>query len=57
MEQLEVASTLPADFEQRETIINRAIDVRSASMLYLAVHIRHDVIPLGTIGMIPVLGI
>jgi hypothetical protein len=51
MEQLSVVSDLPKDIEQREAIINRAMDVRSASMLYLAIHIRHDVIPLGTVGI------
>jgi hypothetical protein len=57
MEQLEVASNLPVDLEQRETIINRAIDVRSASMLYLAVQIRRDAIPLGTVGRYLIWGI
>ena len=41
---------LPEDLEQREFVINRAMDVRSASMVYLAVSIRHDATPLGTTG-------
>lgn len=43
---------LPEDLEQREFVINRAMDVRSASMVYLAVSIRHDETPLGTTGIL-----
>ena len=41
MEQLSVLDILPDDLEQRDFVINRALDVRSASMVYLAVTIRH----------------
>jgi hypothetical protein len=37
MEQLQVSD----DLEQREFVSNRALDMRSASMVYLAVIIRH----------------
>jgi hypothetical protein len=50
VEQLAVAENLPNDLEQREAVINRALDVRSASMQYLAVHIRHDSTPLAILG-------
>jgi hypothetical protein len=40
-QQLEILSVLPDDLEQRQSVINRALDVRSASMVYLAVSIRH----------------
>jgi len=43
---------LPDDLEQRDFVINRALDVRSASMTYLAVTIRHDATPFGTPGII-----
>jgi hypothetical protein len=45
VEQLAVAENLP-----NEAVINRALDVRSASMQYLAVHIRHDSTPLAILG-------
>jgi hypothetical protein len=51
LEQLEILDILPDDLEQREIVINRALDVRSASMLFLAVNIRHDATYFGTIGM------
>jgi hypothetical protein len=51
--QLETVNFLPEDLEQREFVINRAIDVRSASMVYLALSIRHDATPLGTTGAKP----
>jgi len=50
-EQLQVVQSLPADIEQAEMVLNRAMDVRSASLMYLAVHIRHDSTPLGSLGM------
>jgi hypothetical protein len=52
MEQLAVVETLPDDIEQCDTVINRALDVRSACMLFLALHIRHDSTPFGGVGMI-----
>lgn len=43
-------SVLPGDLKEREFVINRAMDVRSASMKYLAVSIRHDATRFGTPG-------
>lgn len=45
-----MVNVLPYDLEQREFVVNRALDVRSASMIYLAVSIRHQGTPLGTPG-------
>ena len=53
LEQLEIIDILPDDLEQRESVINRAMDVRSASMLYLAVNIRYQTTPLGDLGKMP----
>jgi hypothetical protein len=50
---LELVNILPGDLEQREFLVNRALDVRSASMMYLAVRIRHDATPLGILGTTP----
>lgn len=50
LEALVVAKLIPDDVEQCDTVINRAIDVRSACMLYLESHIRHDATLLGTMG-------
>ena len=50
---LELVNVLPADLEQRDFVTNRALDVRSASMIYLAITIRHDATPLGTPGTMP----
>ena len=50
---LELVNVLPDDLEQRDFVVNRALDVRSASMMYLAVTIRHDATPLGTPGTTP----
>jgi hypothetical protein len=51
LEQLDVVGRVPDDLRQRDFIINRAMDVRSASLLYLALHIRHDATPLGIFGI------
>jgi hypothetical protein len=48
---LELVNVLPSDLEQREFVVNRALDVRSASMKYLAVSIRHNETSLGTPGI------
>lgn len=48
--QLEVVNGIPPDLEQLDVVINRAIDVRSAAMRYLASQIRHDTNRLGTAG-------
>ena len=50
LEQLSLVDVLPHDLKQREFIISRAMDVRSASMLFLAVNICHDSAPLGIPG-------
>jgi len=50
LEQLEILDMLPEDLEQRESVVNCAIDVRSASMIYLAVNIHHQATPGGDIG-------
>lgn len=51
--QLELVNVLPNDLEQREFVANRALDVWSASMLYLAFIIRHDATPHGIPGTPP----
>jgi hypothetical protein len=50
LEHLKVVQYLPEDVEQRESVINRAMDVRSACMVYLTINICHDATPGGTIG-------
>ena len=45
-------NVLPEDLEQRDFVVNRALDVRSASMMHLTVMIRHNSTPFGTSGMI-----
>jgi len=49
---LEMVNVLPDDLEQREFVANRALDVRSASMMYLAFMILHNATPLGTPGTV-----
>jgi hypothetical protein len=48
-----MVNVLPDDLEQREFVANRALDVRSASMLYLAFIICHDTTPFGIPGTAP----
>ena len=50
LEQLDIVQSLPDDLVQATLVINRAMDVRSTFMHYLALHIRHDASPLGTVG-------
>jgi hypothetical protein len=50
---LELMNVLPDDLEQCDFVVNRALDVRSASMMHLVVAIRHDGTPLGTPGTAP----
>ncbi len=50
LEQLEIIDTLPADVGQHESVVNRGLDIRSACMVYLGIHIRHDATPLGNVG-------
>ena len=47
---LQMVNVLPEDLEQRDFVVNRALDVRSASMMHLAVIIRHDSTQFGTTG-------
>lgn len=48
---LEMVNGLPEDVEQCDFVINRALDVRSASMMYLAIMIRHDSTKFGISGI------
>src|SRR5271155_363614 len=43
---------LPQEFDYRHVVLNRAMDVRSASMLFLSSHIKHDRTLFGTAGTI-----
>jgi hypothetical protein len=52
LEQLAILDILPDDLEQRDFVITRALDVRSATMLFLAMNIRHDSTFLGIPGML-----
>ena len=49
--QLAAVKGIPQDISQHEDVINRAIDVRSAAMNYIAITIRHHSTPFGTIGI------
>ena len=51
LEQLAVLDVLPNDIQQREFVIDRALDVRSSFMLYLATIICHESTPLGIPGI------
>ena len=42
MEQLAIIDIFPEDLEQCESVINAAIDICSASMIYLAINICHQ---------------
>lgn len=48
--QLQIVCRLPREIEGLQSIINRAMDVRSAFMVYLAMHIHHEATPGGTLG-------
>jgi hypothetical protein len=48
--QLEIIKQLPDQGIEYDQLVNRAIDVISASFNYLAVHIRHEARRLGVIG-------
>lgn len=50
LEQLRVVGSIPEDLEQHDILVNRALDVRSACMRYLAANIHHDTTFLGTTG-------
>lgn len=49
-EHLQMVKVLPDELEQRDFVVNRAMDVRSASMTYLASIIHHNSTPFGTPG-------
>lgn len=51
LEELEVVTVLPEEIEQRDYVLNRALDVRSASMMYLAVLLHHNSTVFGTPGI------
>jgi hypothetical protein len=52
LEQLKVIDSVPEDFEQRDILVNRALDIRSACMQYLSANIRHNATFFGTMGII-----
>jgi len=51
LQQLDILDALPDNIEHRDLLLNRAMDVRSAFMLYLAAHIQHGASSLGRLGM------
>jgi hypothetical protein len=50
LEQLKIIDILPTDINERESVVNRGLDIRSACMIYLGIHIRHDATPFGNVG-------
>jgi hypothetical protein len=50
LEQLKIVERIPDDVEGA-MMVNRALDIRSACMVYLALNIRHEATPLGTVGI------
>jgi hypothetical protein len=50
---LKIVKSIPSDIEQldRDRLANRAMDVRSACVLYLAAQLQHDATWLGIVGM------
>ena len=50
--QLKIVEDLPDADVPTETLVNRATDVLSASIIYLAVHIQHEPGQFGVIGRI-----
>jgi len=55
VQRIRIAQKLPDNLEEREAVINRAMDIRSSCFLYLAAHLPHDVVPLGDIGKVDIL--
>lgn len=49
--QLTAIQSLPDSVVPPQALINRATDVKSAVLVYVAVHIRHEGIRCGIIGM------
>ena len=51
LEQLGIIDGLPEDLHPPQSLVNRAMDVKSAVLAYLATHIRHESHRLGIMGM------
>jgi len=49
--QLSVLESLPDGHVQPEQLMNRATDILSAVLTYLAIHIRHEPGPFGVVGI------
>jgi hypothetical protein len=47
--QLEISDAIPEEID-RHDVFNKAVDVRSAAMLYIALQIQRDTSALGIIG-------
>ena|SRR5277367_2921532 len=48
LDRLRIAESMPEDIDN-SMVVNRVLDVRSACMVYLALNIRHEATPLGTV--------
>ena len=48
---LGVVDDIPDGLPQHDVLVNRALDVRSSSMLYLAMQLKHDGNRLGVTGL------
>ena len=51
---LEIINRIPDIGVQPDGLVNRTVDVFSASLMYLAVHIRHESNRLGVLGTMPI---
>src|SRR5271154_3566571 len=51
LDRLSIMESMPEDVDSA-MVVNRALDVRSACMVYLALNIRHKATPLGTVGIL-----
>jgi len=50
LDRLSIVESIPEDIDSA-MVVNRALDVRSACLVYLALNIRHEATPLGTVGI------
>jgi len=50
---LDVVEEVPENLPHRDRLVNRAVDVRSASMLYIAIQLKHDQNSFGLAGLVP----
>jgi hypothetical protein len=50
LDRLTIVESMPEDVDSA-MVVNRALDVRSACLVYLALNIRHEATPLGTVGI------